>query len=260
MKNTKGVHLQGVQSVQVELHDIEERPEVYQPREGLQEYHVNALRAALGQRGELDPLTLWEDPETGAKVLVDGHHRVAAYRKAGWSKPVPSHIHKCNQRAARLLALGENGKARLSLTPTERQNAAWALVCDGRTDPWTFSRSEIANASGASTGLVAEMRRTRKQVEERGETLDPSWQQMLRSRRDQGPQEYTDAQREAWIEAKAAEVDDKVGKDLGFYATSNPEAVINVIMSRCNHECRRQLYDELMGEFEPERLEGTGDY
>jgi|TARA_R110002020_G_C16309517_1_gene773709 ParB-like chromosome segregation protein Spo0J len=257
---SQGVQIQDVYFAQVQLDRINERPEVYQLRDGLQEHHVAELVEVLKQGRELDPMTLWEEPETGEIVLVDGHHRFAAYREVGWAAPVSVHLHRCDPRTARLLAMGENGKSRLQFSNTERQNAAWALVCDGPIIPWTYSRAEIADAAGVSSGTVATMRRTRKQLEEQKSYLDRSWSKALRSSRNQQPQDFTNDQREAWIEAQTAKVDDAVGKGLGFYARYNSEAVINVIMKRCHHECRRQLYDELMGVFEPARLVGAGDY
>jgi len=257
MKDTQGVQIQGVQNAQVELHQIEERTDLMQFREGLQEHHVAELVDVLKQGSELDPVTLWEDPETGARVLVDGHHRLAAYRRVEWSKPIPSQVHHCDLKAARLLAMGENGKARLQFTKTERQNAAWALVCDGSTDQWTYSRAELASASGVGDGTVATMRRTRKQIEKQGGYLDPSWHRTLKSKRDVAP---SDDDRDAWVQANTAKLDDKVGSYLGFYARNHSDAVVNVVLNRCHHECRRQLYDELMAEFEPDRLEASEDY
>ncbi|MEO9682778.1 MAG: ParB N-terminal domain-containing protein [Tateyamaria sp.] len=148
MKDTQSVQIQGVHFAQVRLKDIEERTDLMQFRERLQEHHVAELVGILKQDRELDPVTLWEDPETGATVLVDGHHRLAAYRRAEWSKPIPSQVHHCDRKAARLLAMGENGKARLQFTTTERRNAAWALACDGSTDQWFYSRAEVASAAG----------------------------------------------------------------------------------------------------------------
>jgi hypothetical protein len=257
MKDTQGVQIQGVHFAQVELHEIEERTDLMQFREGLQDHHVTELVDVLKQGRELDPVTLWEEPETGATVLVDGHHRLAAYRRAEWPKPIPSQVHHCDRKAARLLAMGENGKARLQFTKTERQNAAWALVCDGSSDQWLYSQKEIHEATGASVRNIVTMRNTRKEIEEQGGDFDPSWHRTLKFKRDAVP---SDDDRDAWVQANTAKLNDKVGSYLGFYARNHPDAVVNVVLNRCHHECRRQLYEELMGEFEPDRLEASEDY
>lgn len=262
MKDTQGVQHQGVHSAQVSLSEIEERPEVFQLRDGLQEHHVGELAALLKQGRVLDPISLWRDRETGRLVLVDGHHRMAAYREVGWAKEIPAEVHHCDRRAARLLAMADNGKARLPFNKAERMNAAWALVCDGPTDGWTYSKAEIEQATGAGNGTIAEMRRTRKRLlaDNPDAYLSQSWSKVLYEIRNQTPRDLTDTQREAMIAAKIAELDSKVGNALGFYAKNQSEAVVKVVLNRCNHECRRELYEELMAEFDPERLEAEADY
>ncbi|PYG24700.1 ParB/RepB/Spo0J family partition protein [Pelagimonas varians] len=262
MKKSQGVQLQGVHSAQVELHEIEERPEVFQLREGLQEYHVKELMAVLKRGLALDPVKLWKEPETGALVLVDGHHRLAAYRKAKWTKRVPAQIYRCDRKAARLLAMGENGKTRLPLTSTERSNAAWSLVCDGPEDAWTYSKKEIVDASGAGEGTVAKMRRIRKALlkDDPKATLDTNWGAAQQALKGQHHEEYTDEMREAWVETQTNELNDKIGSVLGFYAAKYPEAAANVILKRCHHECRQQIHADLRNEFNPYDLEDEGDY
>lgn len=262
MKDTQGVQHQDVHSAQVSLSDVEERPEVFQLRDGLQEYHVGELAALLKQGWVLDPISLWRDPDTGMLVLVDGHHRMAAYREVGWADLIPAEVHHCDRRAARLLAMADNGKARLPFNKAERMNAAWALVCDGPTDGWTYSKAEIEQATGAGNGTIAEMRRTRKRLlsDNPDADLSQSWSKVLSEIKNKSPRDLTDAQRDAMIAAKTAELDGKVGKALGFYAQNQREAAINVILDRCGKECRRELYEELMGEFDPERLEAEADY
>lgn len=247
---------------QVSLSEIEERPEVFQLRHRLQEYHVMELAALLKQGRVLDPVSLWHDPDTGGLVLVDGLHRMAAYREVGWSAPIPAEVHHCDRRAARLLAMADNGKTRLPFNKAERMNAAWALVCDGLPEGWTYSKSEIEEATGAGNGTIAEMRRTRKKLlaEDADAEICQNWRRVLSEIRNQTRHDHSDTQREAMIAAKTAELDSKVGKALGFYAQNQREAAISVILDRCGKECRRELYEELMGEFDPERLEAEADY
>ncbi|WP_425661925.1 ParB N-terminal domain-containing protein [Roseobacter sp. EG26] len=78
----------------VSLQTIETRPDVFQFRHSeVYEHHVGDLAKALQSAGGLDALTLWQDPETGSLVLVDGHHRLAAYQQTGWTKKVPAVVH-----------------------------------------------------------------------------------------------------------------------------------------------------------------------
>lgn len=253
---------QGVHFAQVSLSEIEERTEVFQHREGLQEYHVKELATLLKQGKTLDPVSLWHDPDTDRLVLVDGHHRIAAYRKAGRTDPIPAEVHHCDRKAARLLAMAENGKARLPFNKAERMNAAWALVCDGPVYEWTYSKAEIRQTTGTSDGTIATMRKTRKDLlaDDPEADIDPSWNKVFSQIKNGNPRDFTDAQREAMIAAKTAELDSKVGKALGFYAQNQREAAIAVIMDRCDKACRQELYEELMWEFDRDRVEAEADY
>lgn len=262
MKDTQGVQHRGVHSAQVSLSEIEERPEIFQLRDGLQEHHVKDLTTLLKQGKTLDPVSVWLEPDTNRLVLVDGHHRIAAYREAGWADAIPAEVHHCDRRKARLLAIADNGKARLPFNKNERMNAAWALVCDDPTNGWTYSKAEIEQATGAGNGTIAEMRRTLKRLlaDNPNACIDQNWNKVLYQLKNENPRDFTDAQRDAMIAAKTAELDSKVGKALGFYAQNQREAAINVILGRCGKDCRQELYEELMGEFDPERSGAEADY
>lgn len=75
----------------VSLSDIEMRPEVFQFRHiDVDESHVDDLAGILKSGNDLDPLALWRDPTSQGLVVIDGHHRVAAYKQAGWPRKVPA--------------------------------------------------------------------------------------------------------------------------------------------------------------------------
>ena len=145
---------------QVVIHDIKQRPDIFQFRHNQRdEDHVKDLVAVLKTGQDLDRVILWHDPDENELVLVDGHHRIAAYKRLGNRKKVPALVYSCDLRQARVMALKENVKTRLPLTTEERMDAAWQLVCLD-----CYSRRETLEASGVSDGTVAKMRRTRKQL------------------------------------------------------------------------------------------------
>ena len=108
---------------QVSLSTITIDTDTFQFRdEDLTEYHVEELRSQLRPREPLDALTLWQCPNTNALIVLDGHHSFEAYKRFGWSSKVPARVHTCSLKDARKLALTENAKARLPMTPqTESQ-------------------------------------------------------------------------------------------------------------------------------------------
>lgn len=246
---------------QVCLSDIEERPDVFQFRHFVVDpLHVDALAETPKGGLALDPLTLWRD-EAGGLVVVDGHHRLAAYEQAGWTKKVPVRIHECSLDEARLLALRENGKARLNLTQAEKSDAAWALVCLDRT---AYSKRIIMRETGVKDATVARMRRTRKALLE----IDPDaelprrWQRamaMLKGweRREYTPEEWADV-----IEAKTEKLDKVIGKALGDMAEKQIEAAAAVVAKRLGRQGLRFLFDEYRGQFGDEfaYYEDDGDF
>ena len=225
------------------LTDIEMRPEVFQFRRvEVDERHVDDLAGVLKCGNALDPLTLWRDPTSQRLVVVDGHHRVAAYKQAGWQKKVPVVVYSCSLEEARLLALQENGKTRLPLTNEERMDAAWSLVC---LDCPSYSKRTIVEHTGVSDGTVAKMRRTRKEL--LGPQLDgvlpDHWWRALAMLKGTEDREYTEEDRQAMIDAKAAQLDDKIGKALGHMASHQIEAACDVVAKRLGRQGLRVLFD-----------------
>lgn len=228
----------------VALHAITTQAEVFQFRHvEVDEHHVGGLAAVLKSGNPLDPLTLWKDPETGGLVVVDGHHRFAAYQRAGWSKKVPVVVHSCSLEQARLLALRENGKTRLPLSNVERTDAAWALVCLRCPE---YSKRVIVKTTGVADGTVAKMRRTLKTLLE----LDPEaalpdqWWQAMAVLKGREQREYTEDEREAMILAKAEKLDDQIGKALGDMAANQIEAVCLVLEKRLGRQGMKYLVEE----------------
>lgn len=172
---------------QVSLRRITTKTETFQFRHvEVDQHHVDELATVLETGRPLDRLTLWTNPETEELVVVDGHHRLEAYRKVRWRKKVPVNVYSCGIEEARLMALRENGKIRLPLTKDERMDAAWALVCLG---PEVYSKRVIQENTGVGNGTVAIMRRTLKALQERDPEGDPPrhwWQALPRSRSTSG--------------------------------------------------------------------------
>lgn len=243
----------------VNLRAIKTQTDVFQYRHvEVDKHHVDTLSAFLRTGNPLDPLTVWKDPASSDLVVVDGHHRLAAYRQIGWTKKVPVVIHSCDLDRARLMALEENGKTHLPLTPDERADAAWSLVCLGND---AYSKSVIVKATGVSDGTVAKMRRTRKAlIEQDAETeLPDSWRQAMASLADREQREFTEEEREAMIEAKAAQLDAQIGNALGYMAANQIEAACAVVAKRLGKQGLRFLVEEYHDECDPFGVDHDAD-
>lgn len=149
-------------------------PAAFSPRAGgLEPRHVADLADRLADGVPLDPIVVWS---SGGKLrLVDGFHRVAAYRKAGWQSTVPARVIVGDIVRALEAAFAENGKAHLPLSPGERQDFAWrvvrmeqdakrkrvakvAMTGDDRALAG-LSKRDVAAMTGASERNVANMRK-----------------------------------------------------------------------------------------------------
>lgn len=216
-KMTNSNHtLKKPKATNVRLADIGTDTGTFQFRvDDLNEAHAEELRSHIRHGEPLDPMTLWRHPETRALIVIDGHHRLEAYRRFGWRGKVPARVYSCSLEEARKLALEENAKTRLPMTPQERMNAVWTLSCFHDENGPVYSKKEIVALRLASDGTVAKMRRTRQKLIEAGEPLPDTWleaMEMLNGLR-QSDEEW-DA--DAWVQARADAIDAQVGKIIGF--------------------------------------------
>jgi ParB-like chromosome segregation protein Spo0J len=121
--------------------------------------HIRTLvRALKSAHQPLQPLLVF--PVGKRFFVVDGHHRLAAYRKARWKGPIPVEVFEGTLDDARLAALEGNIRDKLRMSGPEKKEAAWKLVKDGK-----LSKSEIVKRGVASDGTVSAMRKVLKTLE-----------------------------------------------------------------------------------------------
>ncbi|MCA0905969.1 ParB N-terminal domain-containing protein [Ruegeria marisrubri] len=223
------------------LNQLKTEPDTFQFREfETVEDHVRSLTDAIRTGNELDPMTVWKRGE-GDYVIVDGHHRFAAYTAAEYTKPIPVVVHECSETDAVLLALNENTKTKLPMTKTERDNAAWRLVCSDH----QLSKAQTVKATGVSNGTVAKMRRTRKTLDEQEVVLPDTWWMAMRALKGIEQQEWDEDMQEQVIEARAKALDDAIGKELGRMGSRQWEAVARVLERRLPKHILAYVVDEL---------------
>lgn len=156
------------------LASIREEPDVFQIRQdslvyapGGSEAHIRKLAAIVRQGQALDPVKVVAFGD--AWFLVDGHHRLEAYRKAKWTRPVPvDAAHSPLEGLERVLwaegvGAAENKKDRLNVSVADKASAAWRSVVQG-----SGSKAETARTFGVSERNVATMRVVKKRLSDAG--------------------------------------------------------------------------------------------
>jgi ParB-like chromosome segregation protein Spo0J len=167
----------------------------FTPRVGLSREHVHQLARALHNSGDLDPIAVWIDADSKKPVILDGRHRVAAYRlqKIG---DIPARVFQGDRKAALLEAARENAKATYSWTTSECTQYAWGLVI-----AVAGSKREIAQAANVRTSTVGNMRKRLADMRSAGGTPTGNW---WRDRNDKPaaalPEVEDDAARKARID------------------------------------------------------------
>lgn len=157
----------------------------------------------------LDPVVLWQpegQPEGGKLTLLDGAHRLAAYRAVGWAGPVPAIIVSCDRRAALRAALSGNSRRSLQLTQAERMDAAWRLVREP-VEP-RYKVAEIVAAADVSPRTVKYMRERLRTMHEEKIAITGQWW------RDRQSSEMPDDPLAAMTDAKRKAESDKLVSDL----------------------------------------------
>jgi hypothetical protein len=150
--------------VQVRPQDIGQRLELFQPRRpgwGTRELdtkHVSKLKTRIDRKGELDPVLIVK--LGSAWVVVDGHHRVAAYVKLKRTEPIKCEWFAGTVREAMDAGLRRNEKTHLEVDQADKAEAAWTrTLLDWNGAKWRTSRRDMVELTGCGDGTVAHMRR-----------------------------------------------------------------------------------------------------
>ncbi|ARP62593.1 hypothetical protein A9K65_003730 [Mesorhizobium sp. WSM1497] len=208
-------------SGELALADITLMPVLFQPR-GISEKHIGDLARAIQNFGQVEPVTVLA---VGRKaVLVDGHHRIEAYKKAGKTDCIPVRYFKGTPEEAVLEAGQANSKVKLPMTPAERQNYAWRLVLIGQ-----FSKAKIAEATGVSAAQVANMRVVLRKLGEAA-VEHGSWLQARFAAK--GPRDaFSEDDLEQWKQDKADEMADRLARTFATALLDNPEITAMALAS-----------------------------
>lgn len=173
------------------------------------ENHIYTLAKAIsGYEKPLDRLLVF--PVRTNLYVIDGHHRLAAYDTAGWTKGIPVEVFAGTLTEARVRALWCNVKDKLAMTTQAKSDAAWRITKEnlgGLTAP------QVVQLTSVSKRQVYAMRSVWKELNEREGLTDENrtrlprltWKQ-ARDMRDGKQPETRDFDYDDWQQQKAKEV------------------------------------------------------
>ena len=119
---------------------------------------MNELAKRIKLKSDMDPVLLVK--LDGSWVVVDGHHRVAAYRKLKHTDPIKCEWFAGTAREAMDESLRRNEKTHLRVVQGDKAEAAWTrTLLDWNGKTWRSSKSQVVTLTGCSEGVVAHMRR-----------------------------------------------------------------------------------------------------
>lgn len=208
----------------LKLRDIHVADQAFQPRQTAYNIaasldHVKDLAAVLrSQKKPLDPIIVV--PVGSRFFVVDGHHRLSAYKAVQWAAEVPVEVQDVSIDEARRAAITVNIKSKLPMTASDKQEAAWRLTKEG------VSKQKTHDLTVVSKGNIGNMRRVLKALRDQGKDVDDmTWRQARRA--DKAVD--IDFDRQAWVNEKAQALSEKLLKSAGTKIVDNPEVLAEAI-------------------------------
>lgn len=215
-----------LKQTRVPLKDLRTAQRIFQPRNLAhrrweKERHIDILTTVVRQQGTLDHITVF--PVAGFRIVVDGHCRLAAYKRARFrdTQKVPVRHLSGSLSEALAVSASANSKDKLPLTLEEKTEHAWRLVCFSEKRQ-CYSLRQIAAISGVSKSTVQNMTQTLARelpFDPRDLTwCDVKWEQ-------RGDREVD----EAWEERLATEWAERLRKVFGDKPNSQPDVFMSAL-------------------------------
>ena len=146
------------------IHEHERLFQQRRPVEHESRQHVEKLCKVLRDGSTLPAVVVFRAGHQW--VLLDGHHRMKAYRKAGWEKEIPVQVFSGTLDAAIGRSTRENHRDSLQMTNAEKMDSAWRMVCVTR-----LTIKAISRDTGASMRNIAYMRKAKEALLAEGKAL-----------------------------------------------------------------------------------------
>lgn len=246
---------------------------VFQMREEEVESWISDLHKVLRQGDPLTPLLVWWSGRRW--VVMDGHHRLEAYRRDAEGKAkyrlIPVEVSQAESPEAAIMeANRENRKNKLNTTEEDKHRQAWFFTVEGIGG----SVRAVQEATGTSKSTVGRMRKARDTLAAKGWSKDRlmglKWRQADElARGDAGDWTGTISEDEgleregrAWAERLQREFGSKLidAPDIAalMFLTYSREATKRMLQSRFLWELREEIEADERREAEDDPLE-AGD-
>ena len=218
--------------------------------------HIHTLAKAIKENGK--PLARLLVMPVGERLyVIDGHHRLAAYDTAEWTKGIPVEVFTGSLTEARLQALASNVKDKLPMTAKAKSEAAWQIVKENLGD---LTAQQVADRTGVSLRTVRTMNKVWKELNARAREgaiqMDPMELTRLTWRRawdiwanGEETTPFTDFQQDEWKERKADEIVNLIERTNVAHALLQDGEITAMALMRLNVNLPARLMDEWAGEY-----------
>jgi hypothetical protein len=221
--------------------DIKTMPEVFYTRgTDWSEYHVGLHCKTLQAGFEFQPLLVIRVADE--TILVDGHHRLEAYRRVKNSPVVPVRYFPGTPSEALLEAVRRNAQSSIQMDGPQRHTCAWRLVLTR-----LYSKRDIVRASGVSHSQVGNMRVAALELGEAAVDM-PTWSQAQKAWKGKSRSELTDSERELWVLQQGERGAEGLRKQFGMWLAKKPEIAaqaLAIYFGRNLPEVYRELREHL---------------
>lgn len=182
----------------LKLTEIILRPDIFQQRMDQDEdrlrkdQHIENLVRSIKFKSNLDPILVL--PYMGQFVCIDGHHRIAAYKAAKIKDNIPVEVFEGTFKEALEVSLTQNIKDKLSMTRSEKTEAAWRFLNTGM-----YTWKELISISGCGRGTIQRMSKRIKDMSMMGIEAESLTWENARKWRTEEQANFTDEQEKALI-------------------------------------------------------------
>lgn len=196
---------------------------LFQPRDSLvyewaSRDHVRNLAEALkrdaSKQRRLEPITVMAFGNRW--YLLDGHHRLQAYKDAGYDRVAVRVVDSEAQGSERVLeaqkiGLRSNSRDKLPMTSSDKSNAAWRLVAS-ETD---LTAKEIEELTQVSERTVRSMRETLRKLKAENKLISPEGMSWRHAKMTADGKDLPELEADDRIERQAVKMAKKLRKHFG---------------------------------------------
>jgi hypothetical protein len=213
--------------------------------------HIYTLAKAISNNEKpLDRLLVF--PVGTSFYVIDGHHRLAAYDTAGWTRGIPVEVFAGTLSQARLRALACNVKDKLAMTTQAKSDAAWRITKENLGE---LEAKQVAQLTGVSPRTSFSMKSTWKELNERKDLTDDAraklpkltWKQ-ARDMRDGKKLEMTDFDYNDWKYQRAEEVIDLMRRHNVIEGLLKDTGVTALALQMLHEDLPERLIEEWAGD------------